>query len=243
MIRENFTNKRKVLRHAVAKIYNWLKADGDDIRWINQRPLINQLLDGETGGRMLDCGCGSGMYQKKMRQRADQVWAMDIDTVNLKYCLREKLITNTAIRGDASSLPFASSIFDAVLCSEVIEHITNDSRAVGELSRVLKPGGRLIISVPVPPGNIDQDAFGHKREGYTLEALSKLLKENGLSVKKSETCFYSWSRMVLKVMAWHARCFKICPSRLVLIPVWLERFWGIKDKPYDMVLLAVKEVK
>ena len=239
----NSIKKRNKLRRAAAKIYNWLKADGDDIRRINQLPLIDRLLEGETGGRMLDCGCGSGMYQKKMRQRADQAWAMDIDEVNLRYCLREKLITNTAILGDASFLPFAAGAFDTVLCSEVIEHITDDRQAVSELSRVLKPGGRLIISVPVPPGNIDKDAFGHKREGYTLEALSELLKEKGLVVKRSETCFFSWSRLVLKAMAWHARYFKICPSRLILIPVWLERWLGIKSQPYDMVLLAVKEVQ
>lgn len=237
----SFIQNNPWLHQVLVFFYRLTTADGDDIRWITQRPLINGLLESEPTGLRLDCGCGLGMYQRKMRQGATQAMAMDIQEHNLRYCLKEGLITNTAIRGDTSFLPFAADTFDTVLCSEVIEHIVDDQQAVKELSRVLKPGGRLIISVPVPPGNIDLDEYGHKREGYTPEALKDLLKSQGLDVQTMDFCFFSWSRMVMQVLVWHVRYFKINPSRLILIPVWLERILGIKSSPHDMVVLAVKE--
>jgi len=239
----SFIKSNPWLHQLLAFVYRLTTADGDDIRWITQRPLINRLLESEPAGLRLDCGCGLGMYQRKMRQGASQAMAMDIQEHNLRYCLREGLITNTAIRGDTSFLPFATETFDTVLCSEVIEHIADDQQAVKELSRVLKPGGRLIISVPVPPGNIDLDEYGHKREGYTPEGLKGLLEEQGLAVHKVDFCFFAWSRRVMQALAWHVRYLKINPSRLILIPVLLERLLGIKSSPYDMVVLAVKECK
>jgi len=237
----SFIKSNPWLHQLLAFVYRLTTADGDDIRWISQRPLINGLLEGEPEGLRLDCGCGLGMYQRKIRQGASPVMAMDIQESNLRYCLREGLITNTAIRGDTSFLPFVPDTFDTVLCSEVIEHIVDDQQAVKELARVLKPGGRLIISVPVPPGNIDLDEYGHKREGYTPEGLRILLKDQGLKVQTVDFCFFSWSRRVMQALAWHVRYLKINPSRLILIPVWLERFLGIKSSPHDMVVLAVKE--
>lgn len=52
------------------------------------------------------------------------------------------------LRGDATKLPFADATFDRVVTSEVLEHIQNDVGAIGELARVLKPGGTLGVTVP-----------------------------------------------------------------------------------------------
>ena len=51
-------------------------------------------------------------------------------------------------RADARSLPFASGEFDAIVCSEVLEHIVEDGAVLMELNRVLRDGGLLLISVP-----------------------------------------------------------------------------------------------
>ena len=53
-----------------------------------------------------------------------------------------------ALRGDARRLPFADGTFDAVVTSEVLEHIQDDVTAISELHRVLKPGGTLGVTVP-----------------------------------------------------------------------------------------------
>jgi SAM-dependent methyltransferase len=54
----------------------------------------------------------------------------------------------TAVNGDGTRLPFPDDTFDRIICSEVLEHIPDDSAALRELFRILKPGGRLAATVP-----------------------------------------------------------------------------------------------
>jgi SAM-dependent methyltransferase len=56
--------------------------------------------------------------------------------------------TATAIRGDIYRLPFPDHVFDVVIASEILEHIPRDADAIAEVVRVLKPGGRLAVTVP-----------------------------------------------------------------------------------------------
>ena len=55
------------------------------------------------------------------------------------------------IKADICALPFEDSTFDWILCNHVLEHITNDTKAMQELFRVLKPGGKALIQVPLDP--------------------------------------------------------------------------------------------
>jgi len=52
------------------------------------------------------------------------------------------------VNGDGTGLPFGDDTFDVIVCSEVMEHIPDDSAAAAELARVLKPGGLLAVTVP-----------------------------------------------------------------------------------------------
>jgi SAM-dependent methyltransferase len=52
------------------------------------------------------------------------------------------------VNGDALDVPFPDGAFDRIVCSEVLEHIWDDERAIAELVRVLRPGGRLAVTVP-----------------------------------------------------------------------------------------------
>ena len=56
---------------------------------------------------------------------------------------------NVALLSDITKLPFSSASFDGVLCSHVMEHIPDDAAAMGELQRVLKPGGMLLLQIPL----------------------------------------------------------------------------------------------
>jgi SAM-dependent methyltransferase len=53
-----------------------------------------------------------------------------------------------AVGGDATAMPFEDASFDAVIAAEVLEHVPDDTRAMAEIARVLKPGGRLAVTVP-----------------------------------------------------------------------------------------------
>ena len=88
-----------------------------------------------------------------------------------------------------------TSRFDTVLFLEVLEHITDDRAALGEIHRVLRSDGRLILSVPVPPGEVDEDlAWGHKREGYQLQEIVSALANSSFEVQRFAFAEFEFSR-------------------------------------------------
>jgi SAM-dependent methyltransferase len=94
--------------------------------------------------------------------------------------------------GSATALPFGDEVFDVVAAFDVVEHCEDDARAVGELTRVLAPGGRLLLSVPAYQwawSDHDQRA-GHYRR-YTRPQLVELVEGAGLVVDRASYAFAS----------------------------------------------------
>ncbi|MFA5565241.1 MAG: class I SAM-dependent methyltransferase [Acidimicrobiia bacterium] len=111
------------------------------------------------GERLLDLGCGFGRHAFEGLRQGATVVAFDYALEELKqvratygamYEAGEVPTGATAgaVRGDAHRLPFPDACFDRVIASEVIEHLPDDSLAVRELARVLRPGGTIAITVP-----------------------------------------------------------------------------------------------
>ncbi|MDP6606695.1 MAG: methyltransferase domain-containing protein [Dehalococcoidia bacterium] len=110
------------------------------------------------GERVLDIGCGEGRHSfEAYRRGASLVVALDLDagavtsTARMLRTMRaegEAGRQAAAVNGDANRLPFPDAAFDRVICSETLEHIDSDRVAIAELARVLRPGGRVGISVP-----------------------------------------------------------------------------------------------
>ena len=90
--------------------------------------------------RLLDLGCGGGRHAFEAMRRGAMVVALDADDAALKDA--------AAVSGDALTLPFPDESFDRIIAAEVLEHIPGDERAIGELVRVLRPGGRMAVTVP-----------------------------------------------------------------------------------------------
>jgi SAM-dependent methyltransferase len=88
--------------------------------------------------------------------------------------------------GEITALPFGNEGFDLVVAFDVIEHVEDDQRAFAELTRVLKPGGRLIFSVPLHANywSTFDDYVGHARR-YEPAGLQVRLDAHGLVVEKS----------------------------------------------------------
>lgn len=81
--------------------------------------------------------------------------------------------------GDICSLPVPAGSFDAVLCTEVLEHVPDSIGAIREFARILKPGGRLFVTCPLGSG-IHQEPF-HFYGGYTPYWFERFLGEAGFS--------------------------------------------------------------
>jgi SAM-dependent methyltransferase len=113
----------------------------------------------QPGDRVLDLGCGFGRHAFAAGRLGAHVVALDRADTELKE-VRNTFgamavageVTDDAcagtVQGDATALPFADAAFDRVIASEVLEHVIDDAHALGELARVLRPGGVLAVTVP-----------------------------------------------------------------------------------------------
>ena len=111
------------------------------------------------GELLLDLGCGFGRHAFEGLRRGARVVACDMAFTELveTRSLFGAMATareippdsfGECVNGDATRLPFADATFDRIIASEVMEHIPDDVGALDELTRVLKPGGTLAITIP-----------------------------------------------------------------------------------------------
>ncbi len=98
-----------------------------------------------TGKRILDIGCGLGMYVRRFRQCSDAVYGVDVEVDRVKQGAASLPNLAAAV---GEHLPFQDGSLDVVFLHEVLEHVDDDAQVLREVSRVLRPGGHVVIYVP-----------------------------------------------------------------------------------------------
>jgi SAM-dependent methyltransferase len=136
---------------APAESYEYLTRKEADMAFKRRAWTIFEWLGPTDGLTILDCGCGRGFYLKMLRHLGT-AWLFGID-LELPYLRKARrntadlpavLVANSSIY----ELPFPDTTFDAVILSEILEHVDRDVDALREVRRVLKPGGLALITVP-----------------------------------------------------------------------------------------------
>src|SRR5688572_22080673 len=96
--------------------------------------------------KILDAGCGSGVMAEKLMERGYAVWGLDFAEPMIRQA-REHCGSDQFGVGDIEHMPFPDNTFDVVVSLGVIEYLESDEQALGEIRRVLRPGGRAVIAI------------------------------------------------------------------------------------------------
>jgi len=154
--------------------------------WFDPERLERVLLDRAladcrrfAGGVLLDVGCGQRRHERLFLPIVERYIGLDYPPVSKAVWAAAGGARGVDIGGDGQRLPIASSAVDTVLCTQVLEHVREPAQLMGELARVLKPGGYAIITAPQEWG-VHQEPFDFYR--YTRYGLSYLAEKAGLQV-------------------------------------------------------------
>ena len=126
-------------------------------------------------GKLLDVGCGTKPYTSLFD--VDEYVGLDIDSESA----RKVGIADFFYDGDV--FPFPDNEFDSILCNQVLEHVFNPDDFLAEINRVMKPGAKMMLTVPFVWDEHEQP-FDYAR--YSSFGLRALLERNGLKVLEHE---------------------------------------------------------
>lgn len=203
-------------------------------------------LNIRSGDYILDIGCGSGRHICGACQYPE-VTVAGADTDMKELCAAVEKIRVLEKFGIPCSgrwgiyaasileLPFAEQVFDHVICSELMEHMQNETRAAKEMFRVLKPGGSLTVSVPryfpericwALSGSYANQEGGHVRI-YTQKRIAALFENLGFCLKNRQ-----WAHS-LHTPYWWIKCLAGPENEGVRTVKLYHRFlvWDLMNKP------------
>ena len=158
--------------------------------FVGMRRIVAALLDGVVPNqrlRVLDAGCGTGLMLAWLRRYGEDaaIYGLDYDSSAVRYSAErgEKCI----VQGSIAALPFPSHSFELVASFDVLDSfsVQEASRPFGELARVLKKGGALLVRVPAFQFLYSQhDRAVYTKHRYTAGELRARLEEQGLKVER-----------------------------------------------------------
>ncbi len=160
---------------------------------------------------LLDIGSYDGYSALRLKEKLGHLFVLvtDTDHSGLQAARRRGLY---ALHASALHLPIADQTMDTVLCLDVIEHVTDHEQVMREIGRVLKPGGKVILTTPASPlvtfplmsrNRVEaiNRQWGHVRFGYTLAEIGQLFSDSGLAVAWKGRYFNFLSRLAYHLAA------------------------------------------
>lgn len=167
-----------------------------------EKELVFSLMDVKPGKTSLDVGCGTGNYTIELAKRGLKTTGIDSSEEMLALAeekARRKGLEITFQRADAMNLPFPESSFEMVISTGLLCFLVEPEKALIEMHRVLKPGGRLVIGTlnKRSPWVLFRRIKGMFKETIYNQArfispaeLEGLIKKAGFEVRESRTCLF-----------------------------------------------------
>ena len=173
---------------------------------------------GQLQGRMLDFGCGEKPYRSLFS--VDEYIGVD-----LKVSGHGTDQTEVDVFYDGRTIPFPDGHFNAVLASEVMEHVFEPDLILAELRRVMAPGGRILLTIPFV---WDEHEVPYDYGRYTSFGLTHLLERHGFKVlvldKSSnyvQTLFQMWNAYLFQHVLPRRTLFKVLLTPVLIAPFTL----------------------
>ena len=233
------------------------------LRAMDVMPHINEHL------KTLDAGCGEGVFSRELRSKGVDVSGVDISEDAILACknnMKRLNIEYTVCEGNLESLKFEDNSFDQIISTDVIEHVNDPEKALLELNRILKPGGRFIMTVPTPlyltksiiSFNFKPhlEEIGHVNEGWFFEEGKELLNRCGFKVVKGSYYGHGPIRLIMEILyaiagkdgieKGRAGLYKIKYTALLAYLftspfLWLDRFFSRKKKGAFLTICSIKD--
>ncbi len=139
---------------AIARLYDAMASDYDVLEpwyehlYARMHAILDVALAPPSDGRhrrALDAGCGHGFQTARLRAFGYETHGVDIAHALLALA-RGRIPAAALLRADVTALPYADASFDVISsCGSTLSYVSDPDRALGELARVLRPGGRLLL--------------------------------------------------------------------------------------------------
>ena len=126
----------------------WADAPADPEPWAWERRRTLLLGEARQGERVLDLGCGAGRFVAALRQAGADPVGVEIAEAALERARAVAPGAHLRLLEDDGSIPLEHGSMDLVWCSEVLEHVADGAHLLQEARRVLRPGGRILVTVP-----------------------------------------------------------------------------------------------
>jgi SAM-dependent methyltransferase len=149
-----------------------------------RRAMLARLGELSGSPTVVDIGCSTGYLLEDVRTNIPAASLIGVDLVagGLRKA-HANVPEATLLQADACALPLKDASADAIVSANLLEHVPDDRKALSEMRRILRPGARAVVVVPVGPGNYDYyDRFlGHERR-YARGELASKARAAGLAV-------------------------------------------------------------
>jgi SAM-dependent methyltransferase len=176
--------------------------------YAGRRRLVRRLVSGWAPGVAVDVGCGSGGNSAVLRALGWRVLGMDHSPAAVELAAARGV---PVVRADARQLPLPDASVDLVLSTDAWEHVDRDEAVAAETFRVLRPGGRALVTVPAGRDlwSGHDVALGHERR-YERDELVALVEHAGLRVDR----VLGWNVLLRPVVRIRRRRHTECRSEM-----------------------------
>lgn len=193
------------------------------------------------GGQVLDIGCGHRPYEEWLPKSVTCYIGLDYEAID----------ASPHLVGDALRLPFLDASFDTIISMQTLEHLPNPFQSFSEIARVLRPGGKLILTAPQswPEHEQPYDYFR-----FTSFGLSYLCQYAGLKPITIRAAGRAWSHLgqsfLLNII--QAKIVRFLASWHIVAPLALtvnvtcrvlDKLWQNEDEAINRFLIAQKPLE